>query len=252
MQKKLILITNDDGYNSKGINELIQIAKPFGDILVVAPDGARSAQSSALTVALPVTYTEILNENNIRIIACSGTPADCVKLVFSKQLPNIEREPDIVLSGINHGSNSSINIIYSGTMGAAIEGALYHKPSIGFSLCNYNNDADFSHILPFFTKIIENTLKNGLPKGVCLNVNAPDGKISGMKICRQSLGSWRNEFMASPTPYGNNCYWMIGDFINDEPQSTDTDEWALANKLISIQPVQTDMTDYKALNQLKY
>ncbi|MDR1544269.1 MAG: 5'/3'-nucleotidase SurE [Prevotellaceae bacterium] len=246
-----ILVTNDDGFQSKGIKALIEIARGFGNVLVVAPDSARSAQSSALTVSMPITYNEILKEDNLRIISCSGTPADCVKLAFSRQLPDMDFEPDLVLSGINHGSNSSINIIYSGTMGAAIDAALYGKLSIGFSLCDHSLNADFSFAGEYFTEIIKNTLKNGLPYGVCLNVNAPVGKIKGVKYCRQSKGAWREEFLAYPTPYGKSCFWLTGDFINEEPHSADTDEWALNNGYISIQPVQTDMTDYGFLENLK-
>ncbi|MDR0829812.1 MAG: 5'/3'-nucleotidase SurE [Prevotellaceae bacterium] len=240
----MILITNDDGYNSKGINTLIELAKPFGKILVVAPDTPRSAQSSALTVAVPVTCNEICNEENLRIVACSGTPADCVKFALCSQFPNFEGLPDIVLSGINHGANSSINVMYSGTMGATIEGTLYNIPSIGFSICDHNLDADFSICKKYFSEIIKDVLENGLPQGVCLNVNAPVGEIRGVKYCRQARGTWENEFLPSAAPLGRKCYWMTGDFINEEPQAADTDEYALANGFISIQPVQTDFTDY--------
>ena len=249
--KPLILITNDDGVNSKGITELIKLAQPFGEVLVVAPNSARSAQSSALTVTHPLLFDEILNQNELRIISCTGTPADCVKLACSLQIPNVEREPDLILSGINHGSNASINVIYSGTIGGAIEGALYHKNSIGFSLCNHAPDADFTHTLPYFSKIIQEVIKKDLPKGICLNVNAPVEQIKGMKICRQAKGTWKNEFLAVPTPYGKDCYWLAGDFINDEPEADDTDEWALKNGYISIQPVQVDMTDHNAVKILK-
>jgi 5'-nucleotidase len=246
-----ILITNDDGFQSKGIKTLIEIARNFGNVLVIAPDSARSAQSSALTVSMPITYNDIFKEKNLRIISCSGTPADCVKLAFSQQLPQMDFEADLVLSGINHGANSSINVIYSGTMGAAIDAALYGKLSIGFSLCDHSPDADFSFVYEYFSEIIKNVLENRLPNGVCLNVNAPVGKIKGIKYCRQSKGVWREEFLAYPAPDGKQCFWLTGDFINDEPQSADTDEWALANGFISIQPVQTDMTDYGFLEKLK-
>jgi 5'-nucleotidase len=174
-----ILITNDDGFQSKGIVELINIARPFGKILVVAPDSGRSAQSSALTVTKPLLYQEVKNETDVRILATTGTPADCVKFTFSGQIEG-GFVPDLVLSGINHGSNSAINIIYSGTLGAAFEGTLAKCPSIGFSLCSYNQDEDFSFVRDYFSKIIKNVVENGLPDGVTLNVNAPVGKINGM------------------------------------------------------------------------
>ncbi len=252
MKRPLILVTNDDSVYSKGVSELINLARPFGDVLVVAPDRARSAQSSALTVTRPLLYEELRREEGVRVISCTGTPTDCVKLAFSLQLPEVNHKPDIVLSGINHGANSSINVIYSGTMGAAIEGALHRTPSIGFSLCDHSPQADFSYTLPFFREIIEYVLEQKLPQGVCLNVNAPTGAIKGIKVCRQAPGLWSNEFMASQTPFKRDCFWLTGSFTNEEPQAVDTDEWALNSGYISVQPVQTDLTDYGLLNSLKF
>lgn len=252
MSKPLILITNDDGVFSKGISELIKLARPLGEILVVAPDKARSGQSSALTVTRPLLYDDIQVEDGLRIISCTGTPADCVKLAFSQQLPDVERVPDLVLSGINHGSNSSINVIYSGTMGAAIEGALHRAPSIGLSLCDHSYDADFSQALPHFRHIVERVLAWSLPQGVCLNVNAPVGEIKGIKVCRQAPGLWSNEFMKTLTPFDKHCFWLTGSFSNEEPGAVDTDEWALGEGFISVQPVQTDLTDYNLLKTLTF
>ena len=246
-----ILITNDDGFQAKGIRELIEIARPFGKILVVAPDSGRSAQSSALTVTKPLLYQEISNKNDVRIISTTGTPADCVKFAFSGQIEG-GFVPDLVLSGINHGSNSSINIIYSGTLGATFEGTLAKRPSIGFSFGSYNQNEDFSFVRNYFSKIIKNVIENGLPNGVALNVNAPVGEIKGMKITRQSRGSWQNEFLRTPTPYGINAFWLAGQMENEEPNATDTDEWALKNHFISIQPAKLDMTDYASLEKLKF
>ncbi len=250
MKKPFILVTNDDGVNSRGIKVLTELARKYGDVLVVAPDKARSGQSSALTVTLPLLYTELHNEDGLRILSCTGTPTDCVILAMSNQLPGVDVEPDIVLSGINHGSNSSINIVYSGTMGAAIEGALHNKSSIGFSLCDYMEDADFSKAIPFFDKIISQVIANPLPKGVCLNVNAPKGDVKGIKMCRQSSGIWNNEFISADTPFGKKCYWLTGSFADQEPTATDTDEYALNNGYISVQPVKTDLTDYEVLKTL--
>jgi 5'-nucleotidase len=246
-----ILVTNDDGFQSKGIVELIKIAQPFGKILVVAPDSGRSAQSSALTVVKPILYQQITVAPDIRIISTTGTPADCVKFAFSGQIDG-GFEPDLVLSGINHGSNSAINIIYSGTVGAAFEGALAKKPSIGFSLCSYNPDEDFSFVRDYFSKIIKNVIENGLPDGVALNVNAPVGKIEGMKLTRQARGLWQNEFLKTSTPHGLNAYWLAGQMLNEEQEAVDTDEWAINHHFISIQPAKLDMTDYNSLKILKF
>jgi len=246
-----ILITNDDGFQSKGIRELTEIARPFGKIMVVAPHDERSAQSSALTVKAPILYKEISNKDNVRVIATTGTPADCVKLAFSGQIDG-SFVPDLVLSGINHGSNAAINIIYSGTLGATFEGTLAKRPSIGFSFCSYNHDADFSFVREYFSKIIKNVIENGLPEGVALNINAPVGEIKGMKVTRQARGSWQNEFLKTPTPHGLNAFWLAGEMKDEEPNATDTDEWALKNQFISIQPAKLDMTDYDSLNSLKF
>jgi len=246
-----ILITNDDGFQSKGILELIELARPFGKIMVVAPNDERSAQSSALTVKTPILYKEISNKNDLRVIATTGTPADCVKFAFSGQIDG-GFVPDLVLSGINHGSNVAINIIYSGTLGATFEGVLAKRPSIGFSFCSYNHNEDLSFVREYFSKIIKNVVENGLPEGVALNVNAPVGKIKGMKITRQARSLWQNEFLKTETPIGFNAYWLAGRLENEEPDATDTDEWALKNHFISIQPAKLDLTDYESLHKLKF
>ncbi|MCQ2383431.1 MAG: 5'/3'-nucleotidase SurE [Paludibacteraceae bacterium] len=247
----MILITNDDGYQAKGIGVVAELARQLDErVVVLAPDGARSGQSSALSVNNPIVYHPISNQGGIEVYACSGTPVDCVKLAFSGVLPNWER-PKMVISGINHGSNSSINVIYSGTMGAALEGCLYGVPSVGLSICNHDLQADFSHVVEAFAAILKEVYTNGLPKGVCLNVNAPkEGPVAGMKVCRQASGRWSEEFMASPTPRGYDCYWLTGKFSNVEIGSDDTDEYALQNGYISINPVHTDMTHYASMATL--
>ena len=246
-----ILITNDDGFQSKGILELIKIAQPFGQILVVAPDSERSAQSSALTVVKPILYQEVKSESGIRIIATTGTPADCVKFAFSGQIAD-GFVPDLVLSGINHGSNVAVNIIYSGTLGAAFEGTLAKKPSIGFSLASYNQKENFAFVREYFSNIIKTVIENGLPEGVALNVNAPVGKIAGIKITRQARSSWQNEFLKTPTPHGIDAFWLAGEMENYEPNEKDTDIWALDNHFISIHPAKIDMTDYESLKKLNF
>lgn len=186
-----------------------------------------------------------------REYACNGTPVDCVKMAVNNLL---KARPDLVLSGINHGSNSSINVIYSGTMSAAVEGALEGSPSIGFSLCDYSIEADFTQAKEYIEKIIESALKNKMQKGVCLNVNIPKLKkedIKGIKVARQAKANWVERFDERKDPYGREYYWLTGEFVNFEPEAKDTDEWALANGYVSVVPIQADMTAYQSLEQLK-
>lgn len=248
MQRKKILITNDDGINAKGIAMLIEAAKEYGDVLVVAPHKARSGMSSAITVELPIRLVKENIYDNVEAYSCTGTPVDCVKLAFDKLL---DIKPDLVLSGINHGTNSSVSVHYSGTMGAAIEGCIHEIPSIGFSLCEYHKNADFSLMLPYVSKIIENTLKNGLPKGTCLNVNAPKGEIKGVEICRQGHGRWVEEFDKRTDPQKRDYYWITGYYKNMDNGIADSDNHVLEENKISIVPIKIDLTDYEILNQLK-
>ncbi len=251
MQRPLIFVTNDDGITAPGILFLVSVAKQFGDVAVIAPDKPQSGMGHAITI----NSTLRINKSNFHDVlieyACSGTPVDCVKMAVNKILP---RKADLVLSGINHGSNSSINVIYSGTMSAAIEGALESTPAIGFSLCDYGIDADFSQARKEIEKIIAETLKNKLPNGVCLNVNIPKLKadeLKGIKVCRQATANWVEEFEERKDPYGRPYYWLTGKFVNFEPESTDTDEWALANGFISVVPTQCDLTSHKNIEPLK-
>lgn len=184
--------------------------------------------------------------------SCSGTPVDCVKMAVNHIL---KRRPDLILSGINHGSNSSINVIYSGTMSAAIEGALEGTASIGFSLCDYAMEADFTQSGPFVSKIIEHALSQRIPKGVCLNVNIPKLKtedIRGIKVVRQARANWVERFEERKDPYGREYYWLSGEFVNFEPEAGDTDEWALKEGYISVVPTQADLTAHNNLNDLKF
>lgn len=251
MAKPLIFVTNDDGISSPGILFLVSVAKQFGDVVVIAPDKPQSGMGHAITINSTLRIHKT-NYHNVMIeYSCSGTPVDCVKMAVNKILP---RKADLILSGINHGSNSSINVIYSGTMSAAIEGALESVPAIGFSLCDYGIDADFSQATKEIEKIISETLKHKLPKGVCLNVNIPKLKkdeLRGIMVCRQATANWVEEFDERHDPYGRPYYWLTGKFVNFEPDSTDTDEWALANGYISVVPTQCDLTAHKNLEQLK-
>lgn len=251
MQKPLILVTNDDGITSPGIIFLVDIARQLGDVAVIAPDKPQSGMGHAITI----NSTLRLNKSNFHNVmiefGCSGTPVDCVKMAVNKILP---RKADLILSGVNHGSNSSINVIYSGTMSAAIEGSLEGTPSIGFSLCDNGIDADFNQAKKYVEQIISETLKNSLPEGVCLNVNIPKLKadeLKGIKVCRQAKANWVEEFEERFDPSGRAYYWLTGKFVNFEPQSTDTDEWALANGYISVVPTQSDLTSYNNLQTLK-
>lgn len=249
--KPVILVTNDDGIFAPGITFLAKLASQFGRVIVVAPDKPQSGMGHAITINSTLRIQKT-NYHNVEMeFACSGTPVDCVKMAVNHIL---KKRPDLVLSGINHGSNSSINVIYSGTMSAAIEGALEGTPSIGFSLCDYAMEADFAQAGKFISKIIEESLKNKMPKGLCLNVNIPklkEADFKGIKVVRQARANWVERFEERKDPYGRNYYWLTGEFVNFEPESLDTDEWALSNGYISIVPTQADLTAHAHLPELK-
>lgn len=250
--RPLILVTNDDGIYSPGIKCLTNIAKNYGDLIVVAPDKPQSGMGHAITINSTLRIQKTTYHHAVQEYACSGTPVDCVKMAVNHIL---KKRPDLILSGINHGSNSSINVIYSGTMSAAIEGALEGTPSIGFSLCDYSMEADFTQTEPFVAKIIEQVIQKGMPKGVCLNVNLPKLKadeIKGIKLVRQSKANWVERFEERKDPYGREYYWLTGEFVNFEPEALDTDEWALAKGYVSVVPTQADLTAYSMLNDLTY
>jgi len=250
MKRPLILVTNDDGINAPGIRTLISVVKNIGDVIVVAPDSPQSGMGHAITINSTLHSSRITPKNSEIIeYSCSGTPADCVKLAINELMP---RKPDLCVSGINHGSNSSINVIYSGTMSAAIEAGIEGVPAIGFSLLDYSWNADFSHSKDFIRKITLNALNNGIPKGVVLNVNIPAVKKSdfkGVKICRQAKAYWVEEFDKRKNPLGQEYYWLTGKFVNKD-QGEDTDEWALKNNYISIVPVEFDLTAHHAIQGL--
>ena len=250
MNRPLILVTNDDGINAPGIRTLISVIKDIGDVIVVAPNSPQSGMGHAITINSTLHSSRITPKNSEIIeYSCSGTPADCVKLAINELMP---RKPDLCVSGINHGSNSSINVIYSGTMSAAIEAGIEGVPAIGFSLLDYSWNADFSHSKDFIRKITLNALNNGIPKGVVLNVNIPAVKksdIKGVKICRQAKAYWVEEFDKRKNPLGQEYYWLTGKFVNKD-QGEDTDEWALKNNYISIVPVEFDLTAHHAIQDL--
>jgi 5'-nucleotidase len=248
MNKPLILITNDDGHDAQGIEILTRLMMQIGDVVVVAPDGPRSAQSNALTVTHPIRFKKIEEKEGLVRYSTTGTPTDCVKLALNEI---VERTPDLVVAGINHGSNSAINVIYSGTMGAVLEGCENGILSIGFSICDHSLETDFSHFEKYVLQITRETLKNGLPHATCLNVNAPRGEIAGVRVSRQCDGRWTKEYAKRTDPRGGSYFWLTGNFENHEPQSEDTDEWALDHGFISIVPTKIDLTAYDAMEQVR-
>ncbi len=254
-ERPVILVTNDDGITAPGLHALVEAVKGLGDIYVVAPDSPQSGMGHAITINNPLRLDKVhVYGDEHAWYQCSGTPVDCVKIAIDKIL---HRQPDLCVSGINHGSNSSINVIYSGTMSAAMEGAIEGIPSIGFSLLNYALDADFSGAQAYATMIAKKVLERGLPVSTLLNVNIPFlpvREIKGVKICRQASAKWEEAFDERLDPNKRKYYWLTGKFVNYD-KGNDTDEWALANGYISVVPVQFDFTAHHAipfLNEVNY
>lgn len=246
--KPLIFITNDDGYQAKGIKSLTAAMRDLGEVFVFAPDTHRSGMSSAISPSLPLRARLYRKEENLTAYMCNGTPVDCVKLGVNEFT---DRKPDLLISGINHGSNAGISVLYSGTMGAAIEGCIFDIPSIGISLCDFIPDADFSVAADIARKLAVKVLEEGLPKGVCLNVNVPTGAVKGMRMTTQTQGKWVNEYYRAKDGSGSDVFWMTGNFENWEAENDNNDEWALANGYAAIVPVKIDMTAYEFLPHLK-
>jgi len=248
-KKPLILITNDDGIYAKGINELIEGVRSLGEIVVIAPDGARSGMSSAITSLHPLRVNLIKEEKDLTLYSCTGTPVDCVKLGINEIL---DRKPDLVLSGINHGSNAAICVIYSGTIGAALEGCIFGIPSVGISLTDLSANADFSEAVKFGKLVAEKVLSEGLPQGICLNLNVPAiPQVNGLKICSQTKGYWAKEFQLAKDPSGKTVYWLTGEFLNEDPKNEHNDEWALSQGYASLVPLKIDMTAHSFLEKIK-
>jgi 5'-nucleotidase len=246
MSKPLILVVNDDGITAPGIKALVNAVKDLGEVVVVAPDSPQSAMGHAITISKPLRLKQVEVFEGIKAYHCSGTPVDCVKLAVDKVL---HRHPDVCVSGINHGSNSSINVIYSGTMSAAMEASLEGIPSVGFSLCDYRHEADFGPAAYYAKYIVEQILNKGLPAHTLLNVNIPKlslKEIKGIKISRQANAKWVEEYLERLDPTGKPYYWLTGKFINND-HGQDTDEWALANGYVSVVPVLHDLTAHYAI-----
>ena len=248
-QRPLILVTNDDGITAPGIRTLIEVMNTIGDV-VVAPDSPQSAMGHAITINSTLYCSEMKKvDGPQKEYSCSGTPADCVKLAVNELL---DRKPDLCVSGVNHGSNSSINVIYSGTMSAALEAGIEGIPAIGFSLMDFRWNADFHPLKKFIKQITLEALLKGIPRDIVLNVNFPklkEKEIKGIKICRQAKANWVEEFDKRTNPMGKEYYWLTGTFVNED-KGEDTDEWALEQGYVSIVPTQFDFTAHHSIQQL--
>jgi 5'-nucleotidase len=248
-KKPLILITNDDGINALGINKLIESIASLGEIVVVAPDGPRSGMSGAISSVNPIRISLLKNENDLKIYSCTGTPVDCIKIGVDRISG---RKPDLLVSGINHGSNAAVCVIYSGTVGATLEGCVIGIPSLAVSLADYSPNADFSEAARMGRIVAEKVLQNGLPKGVCLNLNVPNiPKVKGLKVSSQTPGCWTKEFEEMRDPSGRSVYWLTGEFLNQDPDNVNNDEWALANGYAALVPLRIDMTAYDFMKKMK-
>ena len=265
IKRPLLLISNDDGYQAKGIRELVEMVSDFGDIIVCAPDDARSGYSCAFSATTPLRLTrretvnyKLSTVNSVEVWSCNGTPVDCVKMALAELCP---RRPDMIIGGINHGDNASVNAHYSGTMGVTLEGCMKYIPSVAFSLCDFRDDADFDPLRPLIREITQRVLQEGLPKGVCLNVNFPkleesgkskeEREYKGIKVCRMSYGTWGSEVTKCHHPRGYDYWWMVGHYTNDEPEAEDTDRWALDHGYVAITPTQIDLTAYSAIDLIE-
>ena len=249
-KRPFILIANDDGYHSHGIRQLVDFVSEMADVLVVAPEGARSGYSCAFSATDYLRLKPRHNMGNAEVWSCSGTPVDCVKIALSQLCQG--RRPDLILSGINHGDNSSVNNHYSGTMGAALQGCMKYIPSVAFSSCYYDEEANLEPLRPYVQQIVRKVLSEGLPKGICLNVNFPARQhFEGVKVCRMTFGSWVEEIDKCRHPRGYDYYWVVGHYHNDEPGIEGTDQYALDNGYVAITPTKVDVTAYDFMKQLQ-
>ena len=249
MSKPYILISNDDGVTAHGINFLIDTLREVADLLVVAPDSPRSGFACSITSAAPITYHVLRQEPGLTVCSCTGTPVDCVKLALNVFT---DRRPDLVVAGINHGDNSSVNAHYSGTMGAVIEGALQGYPAVAFSLCDHRPDADFTPLRPYLIDFVFKAIAVGLPPFTCLNINFPRcPKFEGVRICRMARSRWQNELARREHPYGAPYFWLVGNCEELEPEADDTDRWALAHGYVAVTPTQLDVTATGLIDVLK-
>ena len=249
IKRPLLLISNDDGYQAKGINSLVEMLSDLADIIVCAPEDARSGFSCAFSATTPLRLRLREKREGVEVWSCNGPPVDCGKMALAEIVP---RKPDMVIGGINHGDNASVNAHYSGTMGVTLEGCMKYIPSVAYSLCDHRDDADFEPLRPFIREITTRVLSEGLPTGVCLNVNFPlVERFEGVKVCRMAHGTWGNEVTKCHHPRGYDYWWMVGSYTNDEPEAEDTDNWALTHGFVAITPTQIDVTAYSAIEKIK-
>jgi 5'-nucleotidase len=249
-ERPLILVTNDDGISAKGIRCLYEEMTKIGEVVIIAPDSPQSAMGHAITISKPLRLERSYLFDGSEAYACSGTPVDCVKLGIYEILG---RKPDLIVSGINHGANTSTNVLYSGTMSAAVEGAMEGIRSIGFSLCSFDTDADFSVAKDVVRKVASKALQNEMPERVCLNVNIPYGEsenVKGIRICNQAHGFWEDSFDKRFDQFKKPYYWLTGDFLNQDT-AENTDLYWIEKGYVSIVPTQFDMTAYNAINEIK-
>ncbi len=250
MERKLILITNDDGIAAPGIRNLVEVARELADIIVVAPDAPQSGKGHAVTLSTPIRLHKVSVFSGVESYECTGTPVDCVKIAMDIVLK--DRRPDLCISGINHGSNASINILYSGTVSAAMEASVEGTTAIGFSLLDYSFDANFEPAKPFVKSIIQDALNGKYEKGTLLNVNIPNlppEELKGIKYCRQGDARWEEEFVEAVDPRGQKYYWMTGKFVQ-RGDNKDSDLEALEQGYVSVVPSMHDLTDYELVKKL--
>ncbi|MGM0650133.1 MAG: 5'/3'-nucleotidase SurE [Bacteroidota bacterium] len=247
MSKPLILISNDDGPDARGLHSLIEVAKAFGRLIVVVSEEGQSGKSHSITVKHPLRIREVPRDDDIKFYVVTGTPVDCLKIALDQIL---DEKPDMVLSGINHGSNAAISVMYSGTMGVVLEAGIHRIPAAGFSLCNHAPDADFTLSEKVVRMVVEKLSETSLPDMVVLNVNIPDidpKDFKGIEVCRQTFGVWQGEFEKRVDPVGLPYYWLTGYFENNEDGTPNTDEYVLKRNKASVVPVKPDLTDYHSL-----
>lgn len=249
-ERPLILISNDDGYEARGINFVAELLSTFADIIVMAPEGGRSGMGCAITSKEPVYYSLVSKREHLTVYKCSGTPVDCIKMALHELFTGCQ--PDLIVGGINHGDNSGVNAHYSGTMGIVVEGCMKGIPSIAFSLDNHSPEADFEPCAPYIIRIVKQVLKRGLPTGTCLNVNFPSTIIhEDIKVCRMARGEWSQEWEEHPHPRGGSYFWLVGNFCLRDEYPQEADRPNLTEGYTTITPVQIDITDYAFMKEIK-
>ena len=250
-KEKVIFLSNDDSYRSKGFEAAISIARQFGRVVAIAPESPQSGMSQAITIHTPLRLNKVREEEGLVVYALNGTPVDCVKIALDYLF--CDEHFDLMISGINHGSNAAVNVMYSGTMGAAIESSFYGIPSIGLSVTDHDLDSDFEGAVKYGTEIVAKVLASDIEGQFCLNVNVPNipcNEIKGVRVCRQTRGFWREKFFERTDPHNRKYYWLTGGFENAEPGAIGSDEWALAQGFVSVVPIQVDMTAYEQMDGL--